>query len=41
MALHPETHTIIVAFANVFGGFDEADFMLDALVREVVSPPSR
>ena len=37
MALHPETHTIVVAFTNIFGRFDESDYMLDVLLADVLS----
>ena len=36
LAHHPQTDTIVVAFTNVFGRWDEMDFLLDEVTRAAV-----
>lgn len=40
LAYHPHTDTIVVAFINVFGRWDETGFMFDSVVRGIVSEPT-
>lgn len=35
---HPQSESIIIAFTNVFGNWDELDFMMDEIVPIIVSP---
>ena len=36
LAWHPETETVIVAFTNIFGMWDEAEFMQDEVVAAII-----
>jgi hypothetical protein len=36
LAYHPESDTVIVAFTNVFGRFDESDFFFDRLLATIL-----
>lgn len=36
LAHHAASDTVIVAFTNVFGRFDESDFLLDEVVARVL-----
>jgi D-alanyl-D-alanine carboxypeptidase len=36
LAYHPESETVIVAFTNIFGNFDEHDFFIDTIIPKVL-----
>ncbi len=36
LAYHPDSNSLIVAFTNIFGNFDEHDFFIDELVPAVI-----
>lgn len=36
LAYHPESKTIVVAYANIFGNFDEHDFFIDVIIPKVL-----
>lgn len=36
LAYHPKTNVIVVAFANIFGGFDEHDFFMDEIIPPIL-----
>jgi hypothetical protein len=40
LAHHPDTGTIIVAFTNVFGHFDEAEFLQGTVVPQILEQVS-
>ena len=37
LAFHPESNTVVAAFTNVFGNFNEHDFFIDELIPSTIS----
>ncbi|MEZ5344916.1 MAG: serine hydrolase domain-containing protein [Pyrinomonadaceae bacterium] len=37
LVYHPKSQTLVVAFTNIFGLFDEIDFMNEAIISEMIS----
>lgn len=36
LAYHPESKTVIAAYANIFGNFDEHDFFIDTIIPQIL-----
>lgn len=36
LSYHPESETIIVAFTNIFGNFNEHDFFMDDIIPSIL-----
>ena len=36
LAYHPKSKTIVIAFVNIFGNFDEHDFFMDEIIPSVL-----
>ena len=41
LAYHPKSETVIVAYTNIFGDFDEHDFFIDQIIPQILKAGNR